>query len=318
MRCNRCGNPLDPRDTYCSVCGRTLPPPRKPRPAPQKSASQKPSDSHIKLPQLDQFTYAYAKDADRSHRIRVLTLLAVIVCLVMTVLMFRNFKALTTAMEDLKTSTAAQIQALQQMPTNPAPTIQDTTEPDPTDAPVQNPQPLSRQRLKAALTLRRTDDRNYAIPTMELGTFDADPTTYVSTQWNSSQSRTEISWVVGTGDQLDLLLEESYDTATSQLAVMAQWAFSGDTFGGYGDVLTTWECRTSKDSEWGAVPANCAQSAANSSVLTITADTMELLLAQYQEMELRCLVSLTHPDGGTMSITVDGVTVGRTGLMSSW
>ena len=317
MRCNRCGNPMDPRDTRCSVCGKPLPPPKKQRQAPQKPANQKPSESHtMKLPQLDQFTYAYAKDADRGHRMHVLALLGIIVCGALLVLLYRGNKKLHTAIQDLQTSTTTQIQALQQTPVPSDPPVQTITEPDSTEPPVQNIQPLSRQRLKASMTLRREKDRNYAIPAMTLGTFDASPTTYVSTQWTTNRSRTDLSWAIpATADQLDLLLEESFDT---NLTVNVQWAFSGDTFAGYGDVLCIWECRTGKSGDWGSISADCFQSTDNRCTLTIAPENMELLLAQYDALELRCLVSLTHPDGGTMSITVDGITVGRQGLVTGW
>ena len=318
MRCNRCGNPLDPRDTRCSVCGRTLTPPRRQRSSSQKTASQKPSESHIKLPQLDKFTYAYAQDADRSHRMHILTFLCVVVCVVLLVMVFRGTKALKTAVEDLKTTTTTQLQAIQQAPAPTAPQVEDSTqtETEPT-APAQTIQPLNRQRLKASLTLHRTKDRNYAVPAMDLGTFEGVPTTHVSTQWSSNQSRTDISWTVS-GEQLDLLLEEKFSAEENTVSVTLQWAFGGETFGAYGDLLCTWECRTSAGSEWGAVPTDCIQTTGTGSALTLDMQNMDLLLAQYSEMELRCLVSLAHPAGGTMSVTVDGITLGRTGLVAGW
>ena len=319
MRCNRCGNPLDPRDTRCSVCGRTVTPPRRQRPASQKPVTHKPSESHIKLPQLDKFTYAYAQDADRNHRMHLLTFLGVLACIVLLVLASRSNKALKTAVEDLKTTTTTQLQALQQAPTPTAPPVEDPVPSDttPTEPPAQTIQPLERQRLKASLSLHRTADRNFVSPAMDLGTLEDTPTTYVSTQWSDSKSRTDISWTLDQ-EQLDLLLQETFSAEESVISVSLKWALDGQIFSGYGDVLCSWECRTSAGSEWGSVPTDCIQTNDTGSTLTLDMQNMDLLLAQYSEMELRCLVSLAHPAGGTLSITADGITVGRDGLVKGW
>ena len=310
MRCNRCGNPLDPRDTRCAVCGKVLvPPTKKQRPPAQKSGETQ----HIKLPQLERFTHAYSRDAARSHSFHTATLVAAAVALVLLILVYMGVGDLKDAVADLRQSTDSQLAALQQtpavIPTEDPAEEEETEAPSETTAPAK---PLSQQKLKANVSLHRHAHGTYAAASLNLGTFEDEAMCWVVT----SAHETHVQWTLtNAGDRLELEIEDAYTAAESKLALTLNWSFSGDTFALLTDSACVWECRMS-GGEWGAIPVEYVTVEGGTSTLTLAAEHLELLLAQYDEMELRCQVTLKHVDGGSVTITADGMTVADSGLVT--
>ena len=310
MRCNRCGNPLDPRDTRCAVCGKTLTPPApKKRPSAQKTGEHQ----NIKLPQLDKFTHAYNRDTARSNSFHTITLAAAAAALILLVLVYLGIGELKTAVADLHQFTDSKLTTLQE---------QAVAEPEPTEAateaPVETPddavpaKPLSRQALTADVTLHRHAHGTYAAASMDLGTFEDKAMCWVVT----NAHETHVQWTLsGSGDRLELLMADAFSAADSKLELKLTWSFSGDTFALLMDGACSWECRMS-GGEWGAIPEEYVAVETGTSTLTLTAEAMDLLMAQYDEMELRCQVKMNHPDGGSVTMTADGLTVARSGLVT--
>ena len=311
MRCNRCGNPLDPRDTRCAVCGKVLVPPTPKRPPAKKSGESQ--NQNIKLPQLERFTHTYNRDAARSHSFHTLTLMSAAVVLVLLVLVYVRVGSLRDDLAELRQSTDSQFAALQQLPAETpteAPTeVEETTVPAETTAPAK---PLSKQKLKASVTFHRHGDGTYAAASMDLGTLEDEAMCWVVTSGHKSH----VQWTLnGSGDRLELVATDAYTAAESKLDMNMTWSFSGDTFAQLMDNGCSWECRVS-DGEWGAIPTEYVTVEGGNCTLTLTAEQLDLLLAQYDEMELRCQVVLEHPDGGSITVTADGLTVTRTGLVT--
>lgn len=308
MRCNRCGNPLDPRDTRCAVCGKVLVPPTKKRPPAQKPGETQ----NIKLPQLDKFTHTYNRDAARSHSFHTLTLLAAAVVLVLLVLVYMGVGDLKDAVAQMHQSTDSQLAALQQnlvvLPSE-EPTEEQATEPPVEEAPAK---PLSRQNLKANVSLHRHGDGTYAAASMDLDTFEDEAMCWVVT----GSHKTHVQWTLtNAGDRLELVVSDAYAAAESKLTMGMTWSFGGDTFALLMDSACSWECRMS-GGEWGTIPEEYVVVESGTSTLTLTAEALDLLMAQYDEMELRCQFTLKHPDGGSVTVTADGMTVTREGLVT--
>ena len=307
MRCNRCGNPLDPRDTRCVVCGKVLVPPTKKRPPAQKSGETQ----NMKIPQLEKFTHVYSRDAARSHSFHTLTLLAAAVALVLLILVYMGMGDLKDAVADMRQSTDSQLAVLQQTPATvptEAPT-EEVTEPPVVADPAK---PLNQQRLKAKVSLHRHAHGTYAAASLDLGTFEDEAMCWVVT----NAHETHVQWTLANaGDRLELQIVDAYTAAESKLDLKLNWSFSGDTFAMLTDNACGWECRVSGDA-WGAIPEAYVTVEGGSTALTLTAESLDLLLAQYDEMELRCQFTLKHPDGGSVTVTADGMTVTREGLVT--
>ena len=308
MRCNRCGNPLDPRDTRCAVYGKVLvPPTKKQRPPAQKSGETQ----HIKLPQLERFTHAYSRDAARSHSFHTATLVVAAVALVLLILVNMKVGDLKDAVSELRQSTDSKLAALQQTPVT-TPTeapVEDATEPPVATDPAK---PLSQQRLKANVSLHRHAHGTYAAASQDLGTFEDEAKCWVVT----NAHETHVQWTLtNAGDRLELQIVDAYTAAESKLDLKQNWSLSGDTFALLMDSACSWECRMS-GGEWGAIPAEYVAVESGTSTLTLTAEALDLLMAQYDEMELRCQFTLKHPDGGSVTVTADGMTVTSEGLVT--
>ena len=211
MRCKRCGELLNPADSHCPVCGKTVTPPRK------KAPAQKPSETNIKLPQLDRFTHAYNRDTARSRMLQIATIGAILAAMVLTVMVFAGIGELKSAVKDLQLTADAQLQAMQnqpQVPDQTDPPIQtdpqedpagDVTE-DPTDSqPTVDAPALATQNVKADLTLYNTADGASAAASMTTGDFDDRADAWVSAGRSGSQRRTDVAWILaGTGDRVDV------------------------------------------------------------------------------------------------------------------
>lgn len=311
MRCKRCGELLEPTDTRCPVCGKTLTPPRK------KAPAQKPSETHIKLPQLDKFTHAYSRDAARSRVLQLATIGAVIAAIALLVLVYTGVGELQTAVKDLKQTAAAQLQAMQNQPQA---ATQPQTEPsvESTDAPTDaSPLPLDRQNVEAALTLYHTAGGTYAAAVMELGDYEDQALAWVSTRQTGADRQTHVSWIlVDSGDRMDLTLRDSWGGETAQFFAGLTWALEGDTFQDLSDAVCIWEYRVS-GGQWESLPIAHVTAVPGGCEVCLTTEELGNLLGQTSGMELRCHVSMTHPDGGTMRVLAGPMALNAAGPVVS-
>lgn len=323
MRCKRCGELLDPADSRCRVCGKTVNPPRK------KAPAQKPSETNIKLPQLDKFTHAYGRDAARSRTLQLATIAAVLAAIVLLIVVSVSIGDLKDAMGDLKRTADAQLQAIQNQPpvsqeqstqpqTDP---LEDTTE-DLTEDPTGTTQeetvlPLRQQHVSANLTLYTAADGAYASAAMTPGNFDDRATTWVSSSLANDQRQTHVTWILeGSGDRVKVNLDETYGGPEHLVDMTLSWNSRGDIFGDLGSPVCIWEYRV-EGSAWESLPTEYLTPIGGGCELKMSADAVKLLLAQYGQMELRCLVTLTHPAGGTVRVLVDGILLDNQGLAVS-
>lgn len=311
MRCKRCGEPLDPMDTHCPVCGRAVGA-RKKAPAPKKNDSPV-----VRLPQLDKFTHAYARDMVRSNLLQLAALAAAVVILVLAVLMYRGIGSLQDSVNQLRLTADAQLQQSQNQ-TEPTWTTEPETEPDEMQTePSTEPAvvPLGQQSLTAALSLYRTDNGTYAAAAMN----PSYATAWVNTVREGSARRTNAAWILqGTDDRLTVNLHDSYGSEEAQAVLTLSWSAEGSIFGAFSAGVCAWEWRV-PGSEWESLPADCAATdlMVGTSRLSLTADRLTTLLGQYEMMELRCQVSLNHPDGGSLRIITDGITVDGNGPVTA-
>lgn len=319
MRCKRCGELLEPTDTRCPVCGKTLTPPRRRAPA------QKPSETNIKLPQLEKFIHAYSEDAARGRMLQLVTVGAVAAAIALLVLVYVGVGNLQTAVGDLDRIANAQLQAMQNQPpvsvVEPTEGQTDPTEENteaPTDPPAQvQPMPLSEQDVQADLTLYRSANGTYAAAAMDLGSYEDRADAWVNTAVTENGCQTNVSWILeNSDDRLDMKLSESYGGADAQVAVTLSWDTEGNTFRSLTNPVCIWECRTA-GGQWASVPTDYLNPIAGGCELKMTADQLQILMAQYSEMELRCYVSMTHPDGGAVRLLVDGILINTEGMAHS-
>lgn len=311
MKCKRCGEPLDPRDTHCPVCGRAVSG-RKKAPAPKKN-----ENNMIKLPQLDKFTHTYAQDTLRSSLLQLVTIAAVAAAIVLAAMVYTGIGSLRDSIEQLRLTADAQLQLLQNQ-TEPADETEpeaDETEP-PTDGPTE-PEvlPLSRQDLTAALSLYRTDNGTYAAAAMNPSYAEA----WVNTVREGSARRTNAAWIIrSTGDRLTVRLHDSYGGEALQAELTLNWTLTGETFSAFGGGVCVWEYRIS-GGEWESLPNECVTTdlAGGTTRLALTADRLNMLLGQQERLELRCQIAQTNPDGGSLRIIADGITIGAEGPVSA-
>lgn len=322
MRCKRCGELLEPTDSRCPVCGKTVAPPRR------KAPAQRPSEANIKLPQLDKFTHAYSADAARSRMLQLATIAAVLVSVALLVMVFAGVGDLKDAVQDLKRTADAQLQAIQNQsnvsiptPTEGEPQMQsepvqeDTDEPD--DSQDTASLPLSQWNLMAQLTLYRGSNGAYACADMDLADYNDQAAAWVSTVRDGTSRQTNVAWILeGSGDRMDVSLRDSYGGADAQVDIDLSWQTQGDTFSSLGSPVCIWEYRVQGGS-WESVPTEYLTPVGGGCEVKITADQLTELLVQNSQMELRCLVSLTHPAGGSVKMLLDGITFDSTGLVVS-
>lgn len=320
MRCKRCGEILEPTDTRCPVCGKTLTPPRK------RPQSQKPSETNIKLPQLEKFTFAYGQDVARSRMLQLVTIGAVVVMLALLVLVYVAVGEVQSAMNRVQQTSDALLKNQQQVQQEqpPAPTESATQVPQEPDeqptaepAPQQPALPLSRQDMEATVTLHYTGGNAYAAAAMDLGDYEDSMTPWVSTTMDYTERRTNVSMILGSaGDRLDVQLRDSYGVGDYQVDIALTWDLKGSTFRNLANPMCVWECRVT-GGQWQSIPASYLTPVAGGCELKLLADELTLLMAQYSQMELRCQVTFTHPDGGIMNLVVDGIAIDSQGLLDS-
>lgn len=301
MKCKRCGEPLDPMDTRCPVCGRTVPPRKNATP-------QKKNETAIKLPQLDKFTHAYSRDAARSRMMQLLTVAVLAAAVVLLVLVYTGVGTLREAVGQLQLTADAQLQALERQP-DPVP---ETTprEEDPTDPPVQETQPpaarpLSRQTLEATLTLDASRGEPYAGAWMTLESADDRAVSWVHT----GSGLTGAVWMLeNAGDRLEVELRQRQGESRTELSL--EWATAGVTFSALEGAVCIWECRAG-GGEWESLPLDCVtmSPAEGMCQVALTMEQRATLQGQYDALELRCHLSLQHPDGGSLKLLAAGITL---------
>lgn len=311
MRCKRCGEILEPGDTKCPVCGKTLTPPRKRPPA------QKPSETNIKVPQLDKFTHAYSRDAAQSRMLQLVTILAVAAAIVLLVVVYLGIGNLRDSVDQFRQSADAQFESLHnQTPAAPeVPEEPQQTEPQ-GETPTQLPQPqsLSQQDVEATLTLHHTAGVTHAAAVMQLGDYEDRVIPWVGSAMDVVGRRTEASWILEqSGDRLDVQLRDSYGVGDNPVDIALTWTLKGSTFASLSGTMCTWEYRV-PGGEWKDVPTDLLTPVGGGCELKMTADALTGLLGTGSELELRCRVSMTHPDGGALKLVVEGIVFGSEGL----
>lgn len=317
MRCKRCGEILEPTDTRCPVCGKTLTPPRK------RPQNQKPSETNIKLPQLDKFTHAYGQDAARSRMLQLVTIAAVVVLLALVVLVYVGVGEIQSAMNQVQQTSDALLQNQQQLQQNQAPvtpepptetqeqqTEQSTLPPEPQQPAL----PLSRRAVAATVTLHYTNGVPYAAAVLDLDGYEDRVTPWVSTAMDVTGRQTHAALILDdAADRLDVQLRDSYGVGEYQVDMALTWDLKGDTFRNLSNPMCVWECRGA-GGQWESVPTSYLNPVAGGCELKLLAEELTLLMAQYSQMELRCQVTFTHADGGTMNLVVDGIAIDSQGL----
>lgn len=304
MRCKRCGEPLEPMDTHCPVCGRAA--------APRKKApSQKKNESSIKLPQLEKFTHAYNRDTALSRAIQLLTVTAVAVAVVLLVLVYTGMGALQSAVGQLQRTTDAQLQALQNQSQTPAasetePPVRETEPPiQQSEPPIAATQPLSRQTLEATLSLDKSRGDTYATAWMTLESDNDRAVSWVHT----GSGQTGAIWILeNAGDRLEVKLRER--TGETQTELGLEWTLSGSTFSAMADAVCIWECRAG-GGEWESLPNDCVtvSPADGTCDLMLSTDQLTTLRGQHSSLELRCHLSMQHPEGGSLKLLAAGITL---------
>lgn len=316
MRCKRCGEPLEPMDTHCPVCGRAVAP-RK------KTVSQRNSETTIKLPQLEKFTNTYNQDAARIRTLQMATIAVVTLALALLVLVYlgvgdmrQDVASMQDDMVNLQLMADSQLQQNQsQETTAPTESTESVTEETAGDSTAVIP--LSKRDLTAALELYRTSNGTYAAADLDLGTDDSDVKIWVNTSREGSSRWTNVTWILtDSEDRLDLKLHDSYGAADAQVCAKVSWGLSGTTFRSFAGADCVWEYRV-PDSQWTAVSDECVTGDGDSYELRLTAEQLDDLLDQYTNVELRCRLSLTHPDGGMLEIIAGGISVNDQGLITS-
>lgn len=315
MRCKRCGELLEPMETRCPVCGKTVSPRKKPAP-PKKP------ENIIKLPQLDKFTHAYQQDTARSRILQMVTIAAIVVVLAMLVMVYVCIGDMQAAVADLKHSSDTQFQAILNQPQQEEiEDVQPQTEPqtdpaEPTQGEDAPALPLSRQEMEAGLALTWTADRSYAAASMDLGSFDDQVKAWVGTDVSGGARRTDAVWVLqNSGDWLRLGLEDRFGGDDALYYVDMKWNMKGGTLGAMAGPVCVWECRV-PGGQWESVPTECMTAVGGGCELRLTAQQLETLIGQYNYLELRCQVSVTHPDGGILHMTAEGMTINRSGMVN--
>lgn len=310
MRCKRCGEILNPGETRCPVCGKTLSQPRK-RPAATKSA-----ENTVKLPQLDRFTRTYQKDTSRSRLMQTVTIVAVAAAIVLLALVYTGLGDVkeTVALLQQDSQQLLQGQQANQIP-DPVPEETAGIQTEPTGG-VQA-QTLSGQNVEAALTLSRGSSGTYVAADMALGGFDDRAKVWLSAGEVNPERRFRASWILEkSGDRLDAELVDRHSGAEGSYYISLAWNIAGTAFGGYTNPMCIWEYRID-GGEWSSVSAEAITAVPGGCEVRLSAEDLTGLLGEGAELEIRCNLSMTHPDGGSLKLAVTGVSLNGTGLTAS-
>lgn len=314
MRCKRCGEMLEPMDTRCPVCGKTVAP-RK------KAAPPKKPENTIKLPQLDKLTRTYQQDSARSRTLQMVTIAAIVVVLAMLVMVYVCIGDMQTAVADLRQSSDAQFQAILNQPQqDETPDAQPEAEPqtdpaEPTEGETAPALPLSRQDMEAVLKLTWTADRPYAAAAMDLGSFEDQAQVWVSTDVQDGIRRTDAVWMLeNSGDWLRICLEDRFGGSDTQYFAAMTWNMKGGTLGSMAGPVCVWEYRV-PGGQWESFSGEYLTAVGGGCELRLTAEQLADLIGQYNQLELRCQVSVTHPDGGILRLAAEGMTINRSGMV---
>ena len=306
MRCKRCGGILNPGETRCPVCGKTPPQVR------QRPAAPKTTENNIKLPQLERFTRTYQKDVSKSRLLQTVTIVAVAAAIVLLALVYSGLGDLNDAVTQLQEN-AQQVQQPQQTP-DPVP--EETTGTEPTEQTAQTGA-LSAQNVEAALTLSRSGSGTYVNAGMTPGNSDDRALVWISTGEAHPERQFKVSWVMEkSGDRLDAELIDRHSGAEGSYSVSLTWKNSGTTFGSYSNPMCIWEYRID-DGQWSSVNAEAITAAPGSCEVRLSAEDLTGLMGEGKVMEVRCNLSMSHPDGGSLKLAVTGISLNGAGLTAN-
>lgn len=310
MRCKRCGEILDPGQTRCPVCGKTLPQPRK-RPSTTKTA-----ENTVKLPQLDRFTRTYQKDTSRSRMLQTATIIAVAAAVVLLVLVYTGLGDLNDAVQALQQDSQQIIQGQQAQPT-PDPVPEETVGTDTQPTGTAQALPLSQQHVETALTLSRSGSGTYVAAGMTPGDFDDRAKVWISSGEADPERRFQVSWILDkSDDRLDAELLDRHSGAEGSYYISLNWKYAGTTFGGYTSPMCIWEYRVD-GGEWGSMPVEAITAVPDGCEVRLSAEDLTGLLGEGTGMEVRCNLTMSHPDGGGLKLAVTGIALNTAGLTAT-
>ena len=310
MRCKRCGEILNPGDTRCPVCGKTQSQPRK------RPSAPKTTENNIKLPQLDRFTRTYQKDTSRSRLMQTVTIVAVAAAIVLLALVYTGLGDLKDAMGQLQEDSQQLLQG-QQTPQTPDPIPEETIGTDTQPTGDDQVLTLAQQTVETALTLSRSGSDTYVNAAMALGDFDDQTRVWVSTGEANPERQFKAAWILEkSGDRLDAELIDRHSGAEGSYYISLTWKLAGTTFGGYTNPMCLWEYRVD-GGDWSSVSAEVITAVPGGCEIRLSAEDLTALLGEGTNMEIRCSLSVTHPDGGGMKLAVTGIALNGAGLTAT-
>lgn len=310
MRCKRCGEILNPGDTRCPVCGKTQSQPRK------RPGTPKTTENNIKLPQLERFTRTYQKDASRSRTLQTVTIVAIAAAIVLLALVYRGIGNVTDALGQLQEDSRQLLQG-QQIPQEPDPVPEETTGTDTQPTGGDQGTTLAQQNVAAAMTLSRGGAGTHITASLTPGDFDDRATVWISTGEVNPERRFQASWILEkSADRLDAELIDRHSGAEGSYYVSLTWNLTGETFGGYANPMCIWEYRID-GGQWSSVSAESITVAPGSCEVRLSAEDLAGLLGEGTGMEIRCNLSMTHPDGGSLKLAVTGIALNAAGLTAT-
>ena len=311
MFCKWCGTMIEPTDTRCHVCGRETPPLsdcgglyqlKTTRPAEPAAAQVRPAAP--KCPIVDRMETKYAKDAKqaRSHYglMRVFFVVTFIVLLVILALLTVQSVQLVKLGDEMERFREnAYAQQTEPAETESADETQTQVPVPETEAPEQTEEPTVAQQILAEqdVTIELTVADGEAELFVDLDEY----TDTVSTASNYSALENLVLSakveMVNSGGMAELLLTRTDGMITLTSSV------TEDVFGTAAETAYEWQCRADADGSWELLDAN---------VFTQDDDTAGTKLSYTaggltEGLELRCIVTRRSEEGGSISITVEGI-----------
>lgn len=311
MRCKRCGEILNPGDTRCPVCGKTQSQPRK-----RPSATTKTPENTVKLPQLDRFTRTYQKDTSRSRLLQTVTIVAVAAAIVLMVLVYTGLGDLQDAMVQLQEDSQQLLQG-QQAPQNPDPVPEETVGTDTQPTGDAQALTLAQQNVEAAMTISRAAGGSYLYADMVPGDFDDHAKVWISTGEANPERQFKAAWILEkSGDRLDAELIDRHSGAEGSYYVSLTWKLSGTTFGSYANPMCIWEYRVD-GGDWSSMSAETITAVPGGCEIRLSAEDLAALLGEGTGMDVRCTLSVSHADGGSLKLAVTGISLNAAGLTAT-
>ncbi|MBQ9148928.1 MAG: hypothetical protein IJX69_05095 [Oscillospiraceae bacterium] len=332
MICKWCGESIETTASRCPKCGRETPAMSdcggfyKLKTGGDTGAAAPQTGGPIKLPQLDKLGHMYVRDMKQTRLLQLVGLGAMVLTVLLLIVTLISVGGVNAR---LKAEMADDEDQSQHQEDSDGDRQDDEGDPDDDEGKTGNaagnqiatntekPQvPLTKQDAAIGVTLFNSSesggymDVGYTLEGQEVSV-------WTHTERNTAtgtHKNTVICDLNNGGDCLTLTQHDKY--AEEVLTVSMYWDAQGEYFSGLEFEKCTWEYRFA-EGPWQMLERGVAVKEDETCSLALKKNEIKRLLAGENLAELRCTITFKHADGGTLTITLDGLLFGESGVAAN-